>query len=104
MPAKILIKRRFKEGTLKQVSALLNEFRSGALNQPGYISGETLVKVDDQHELLVIGTWRKMQNWKNWKNNPKRKTFEDMLEIYQKEPTIYEEYYLGLLHDEDSDA
>lgn len=100
MPAKILIKRRFKEGSLKEVSALLNEFRSGAMNQPGYISGETLVKEDDPHILLVIGTWRRMQNWKTWKDNPKRKAFEEMLEIYQEGPTEYEEYHLGLLHDE----
>lgn len=100
MPAKILIKRRFKEGSLKEVAALLNEFRSGAMNQPGYISGETLVKNDEPHILLVIGTWQKMQNWKNWKNNPKRKAFEDMLEIYQEGSTEYEEYYQGLLHDE----
>ncbi|MBW1815438.1 MAG: antibiotic biosynthesis monooxygenase [Deltaproteobacteria bacterium] len=97
MPAKILIKRQFKEGTIKEVSALLNEFRSGAMNQPGYISGETLVKEDDPHTLLVIGTWRKMQNWKD---NPKRKAFEDMLEIYQEGTTEYEEYHLGILHDE----
>jgi len=100
VPAKILIKRRFKEGSLKEVAALLNEFRSGAMNQPGYISGETLVKNDEPHILLVIGTWQKMQNWKNWKNNPKRKAFEDMLEIYQEGSTEYEEYYQGLLHDE----
>ena len=43
MPAKILIKRQFKDGSIREVSALLNEFRSGAMNQPGYISGETLV-------------------------------------------------------------
>ncbi|MCJ7773479.1 MAG: antibiotic biosynthesis monooxygenase [Desulfobacterales bacterium] len=100
MPAKILIRRRFKEGSLKEAAALLNEFRSGAMNQPGYISGETLVKDDEPHTLLVIGTWHKMQNWRNWKNNPKRKAFEDMLEIYQEGPTEYEEYHLGLLHDE----
>ena len=100
MPAKILIKRRFKEESIKEVSALLNEFRSGAMNQPGYISGETLVKEDDPLTLLVIGTWRKMQNWKTWKDNPKRKAFEDMLEIYQEGPTEYEEYHLGLPHEE----
>lgn len=100
MPAKILIKRRFKEGAIKEVTMLLNEFRSGAMNQPGYISGETLVKEDDSHTLLVIGTWRNMQSWKNWKDNPKRKAFEDMLEIYQEGPTEYEEYHLGLPQDE----
>ena len=100
MTAKILIKRKFKEGSIKEVSTLLNEFRSGAMFQPGYISGVTLVKEDDPLTLLVIGTWHHLQNWRTWKNNPKRKAFEEMLEIYQEGPTEYEEYYLGLPHDE----
>jgi len=100
MSAKILIKRRFKEGSLKEVAALLNEFRSGAMGQAGYISGETLVKEGDPHSLLVIGTWQKMRNWKAWKENPRRKKFEKMMEIYQEGPTEYEEYHLGLPHDE----
>ena len=100
MPAKILIKRKFKEGSIKAVSALLHEFRSGAMFQPGYISGETLVKENDPLTLLVIGTWQHMQNWKTWKANPKRKAFEEMLEVYQEGPTEYEEYHLGLPHDQ----
>lgn len=100
MPAKVLIKRRFKGGSLKEVTTILNEFRSGAMGQPGYISGETLVKEDDPHTLLVIGTWQNVRHWKSWKQSTKRMAFEKMLEIYQVGSTEYEEYHLGLPHDD----
>ena len=39
---KVIVRRRFKEGKTKGVFALLNKFRSDAMEQSGYISGETL--------------------------------------------------------------
>lgn len=96
MLAKILIKRRFKKGCNKEVLALLNEFRAGAMNQPGYISGETLVDSRDPQTLLVIGTWQDMDSWHRWKENRARRTFEAMMEIYQEGPALYEEYFLGV--------
>jgi len=95
MVAKILIKRRFKKGKTPEILSLLNDFRSGALKQEGYISGATLVARDDPHKVLVIGTWQTMEHWLAWKESDTRKSFEDMLEIFQEGPTEYEEYFLG---------
>jgi len=95
MVAKILISRRFKKGKKKEIFALLKGFRSAALNQPGYISGETLSENNDPQHMLVIGTWENIESWHSWKNNSKRKEFEAMLEIFQEEPTEYKEYLLG---------
>ena len=92
---KVLIKRRFKEGKTKEILSLLNEFRAGALNMPGYISGVTMTSHEDPLVMLVIGTWEKMKHWNQWKENPARIAFEKMLEIYQDGPTIYEEYIVG---------
>ena len=98
MVAKILIIRRFKIGKTKEIFALLKGFRSTALNQPGYISGETLLEHNDSQHMLVIGTWENMESWHSWKNNNKRKEFEALLELYQDGPTEYEEYLLGVSH------
>ncbi len=98
MVAKILIRRRFKMGKTKEIFALLKGFRSAALNQPGYISGETLTEHNDSQRMLVIGTWENIESWHNWKKNSKRKEFEALLEIYQEGPTEYEEYLLGVSH------
>lgn len=96
MLVKIFIKRRFKKGKVKEINALLRDFRSGAMAQPGYVSGETLVSYEDPQNVMVIGTWQNMESWLSWKNNQRRKDFETMLEVYQEGPTIYESYVLGI--------
>jgi len=95
MNAKILIKRKFKKGKEKEVLALLRELRSGALHQPGYISGETLTSTENPRTMMVIGTWHDMESWYNWKRNNTRQTLEQMLETYQEGSTEYQEYKLG---------
>ena len=95
MVAKILMKRRLKKGKTKEIFALLKNLRAAALNQPGYISGETLIENGDSQHMLVIGKWEDLESWHSWKQNKKRKEFEAMLEIYQDGPTEYEEYLLG---------
>ncbi len=95
MIAKIIIKRRFVEGKTKQILALLNEIRSRAMLQPGYISGETLMKQEYSNNMAVIATWQNLEDWLAWKENPERHKFEEMLAIYQSRPTEYEEYLLG---------
>jgi heme-degrading monooxygenase HmoA len=95
MVAKILITRRFIKGKTKEILSLLKDFRTAALSQSGYISGETLIEHNDSQHMLVIGTWENMESWHSWKENNKRKEFEAMLEIYQEGPTEYEEYLLG---------
>ena len=52
MNAKILIKRKFKKGKKKEIISLLKELRTGALSQPGYISGQTLASYDDPQTLF----------------------------------------------------
>ncbi len=95
MIAKILIKRRFKEGHAPQIVALLNEIRSRALNQQGYMSGETLVKNGYPNNMTVISTWQSLEDWYRWRDSEDRKKFEAMLEMYQERPTDYDEYLLG---------
>ena len=95
MQAKILIKRNFIKGKQNEIIALLKELRARALQQPGYISGETLSSVDQPQTLMVIGTWQDMESWHNWKENDTRKTLEQMLTTYQEGSTEYQEFTLG---------
>jgi heme-degrading monooxygenase HmoA len=100
MNAKILIRRKFKTGKQREIIALLRELRSGALHQPGYISGETLTSTEEPQTMMVIGTWQDMESWYNWKQNSTRQTLEKMLEIYQEGSTEYQEYTLGAFIEE----
>lgn len=95
MAVKVMIKRRFKEGKAKEVFALLHKLRSGAMEQAGYITGETLSSVEDPRKLLVISTWQSMENWLRWKEDPSREASEALLEQYLEEPTEYDAYVFG---------
>jgi quinol monooxygenase YgiN len=96
MAVKVLIKREFKPGNRIKILNLLNDLRSTALKQEGYISGLTLTDPDNSNTTLVIGTWQSLQDWNRWKENPERKQIDAMLEIYQERPTTYEPYVIGV--------
>ena len=95
MVVKVMIKRRIKEGKAREVFTLLNKFRSDAMDQKGYITGESLIYHDDPQTILVIATWQSMQNWLDWKENKLRIANEARLQQYLDKPTEYEAYVIG---------
>jgi heme oxygenase (mycobilin-producing) len=72
MTVKIIIKRKVQDENAAQLTLLLKKLRALTLEQPGYISGETLSRIDNTDELMVISTWRSVEDWNSWVNNPKR--------------------------------
>ena len=95
MVVKVIITRRIQEGKTREVFALLNRNRSEAMNQKGYISGETLINHDDPQEILVISTWQGIENWLKWKENSERMANESRLEGWLERPTTYKACVLG---------
>lgn len=92
MAIKVIIKRQVPEGKLPDLSHLLIQLRALALEQPSYISGETLRRVDQPNELLVISTWSSLEAWKAWMNQPTRKTIQDKIDLILGESTQYTVY------------
>jgi heme-degrading monooxygenase HmoA len=92
---KVIVKRRFKEGKTKGVFALLNKFRTIAMEQPGYVSGETLINYDDPHEILVVAMWNSMDNCTAWMNSKEREANEHQLEKWLEAPAEIKTYILG---------
>ncbi len=93
MTVKILIKRNVHDNIILDLTVLLKKLRSLTLNQSGYISGETLKRVDKSNEILVISTWRSAEDWSAWVNNPQRiaiQTEIDSLLGKETEYAIYE--------------
>ena len=95
MTVKVMIKRHIKEGKAKEVFAMLKRHRSNAMDQKGYITGETLMSYQDPRCLLVISTWQSIENWLAWKENKERKANEAKLEQFLESPTEYDEFIFG---------
>lgn len=92
MAVKIFIKRKMNQSHVNQLNSLLTKLRSLTLNQPGYISGETLHRIDKPGESMVVSSWRSVEDWNTWVNNEKRRAIQEEIDQLLGEETDYEIY------------
>ena len=95
MAIKIIIKRNVSDVQSKQLTPFLLSLRNLAMNQPGYITGETLKSIDPPGQTLVISTWESMEAWQQWLANTERSAIQAQIDALIGEPTVYEIYSLG---------
>ncbi|WP_136806997.1 antibiotic biosynthesis monooxygenase family protein [Desulfosediminicola flagellatus] len=89
---KVFIKRKVADESLVQLVGLLKKLRSLTLNQPGYVSGETLKRMDKDGECMVISTWRSIQDWNDWVRNGERVAVQGEIDKLLGMETEYEVY------------
>lgn len=92
MSVKIFIKRSVTEGKVPELTVLLKRLRSVTLMQPGYISGQTLKRLDQPGECMVISTWRSIEDWNDWVKNDKRIAIQKEIDDLLGSETDYEIY------------
>ena len=92
MAVKIIIKRKVPEGVVASLMPLLKDLRNLAMNQDGYISGETLKRIDRPGENLVISTWQSIDAWRDWVLNQERIVIQKKVDELLGEETQYELY------------
>ena len=92
MAVKILIKRQVPETKEDKLKVLLNELRAFTMNEPGYITGETLKRVDNPGEYLVISTWRSPEEWRKWVLSEERMEIQSKIDKLLGTETRYEIY------------
>lgn len=95
MTVKILIERKFKEEpSLEEIKAI-NEIRMGAMQRHGYVSGETIIDMNDHRRIIVISVWANKQAWEAWANSEERKSIEAKLTRNLKQLPIIRSFILG---------
>ena len=92
MTVKIFIRRKVQDTNVAELTLLLEKLRALALSQPGYISGETFHRIDKKDECMVIGTWRSLEDWNSWVNNPQRIEVQAEIDKLLGEETEYAMY------------
>jgi len=92
MAIKIIIKRIVPEEKVKSLTPLLKQLRALAANQTGYISGETLKRMDNPGQYLVISTWQSAGDWDRWISSQERKGVQDKIDFLLGKKTEYEVY------------
>jgi heme-degrading monooxygenase HmoA len=92
MAVKILIKRAIPQDRVQDLMPFFKQLRALANQQPGYISGETLQRIDRPGEYLVISTWRSSDDWRRWILSKQRKEIQDLIDSMLQTETEYEMY------------
>lgn len=92
MSVKIFIRRKVQEQNVLELTALLKMLRTLTLEQKGYISGETLGRIDKKDECMVISSWRSVEDWNRWVNDPKRIEVQTKIDEILGEETEYAMY------------
>ena len=92
MGVKVFIKRIVPADKVDDLLPLLQDLRCHAAKQPGYISGETLRRVDNPGEELVISTWRSREAWRAWLTSDERMAIQEKIDHLLGEKTHYEIY------------
>ncbi len=92
MSVKIFIKRKVQQENVLELTVLLKRLRTLTLEQNGYVSGETLGRIDKTDECMVISTWRSVDDWNRWVNDPKRIEVQTKIDDILGEDTEYAMY------------
>lgn len=95
MTVKILLDRKFKEDPGLEELKIINELRMGAMQRKGYVSGETLVDLNDHRRIVVISVWLNIEGWKAWENSDERQKLEAKLNECLKQRPIIRSFMLG---------
>jgi heme-degrading monooxygenase HmoA len=64
----------------------LRELRNEAMKQPGYITGETLVDVNEPRDILIISTWSSLEHYNAWNKSAPRLKAKETVDHYLAEP------------------
>jgi heme-degrading monooxygenase HmoA len=89
---KIHIRRNIPEDKKEDLLLLIMKLRSMSMGKPGYISGETLRRLDIPGESLVVTKWQSVHYWNQWFQSAERSEIQNKIDQLLGEETRYEIY------------
>jgi len=92
MTIKVLISRNIPKTASNELSILFRKMRAAAMQQHGYIGGETLRRVDAPEKSLIISRWESLDDWAKWLVSDVRKKYQEKIETLIEIETKYEVY------------
>ena len=95
MAVKVIIKRRVPEAKAREMIPLFRKMRSMAMNQEGYIAGETLRNMNDPEDFIVISNWQSSDHWVRWLKSTDRQEIQNHIDNLLGGQTQYEIYHYG---------
>jgi heme-degrading monooxygenase HmoA len=84
---KVMMERNIGGKNVPEIVRLLRQLRVKAMQQPGYITGETLHSVDNPNYYVVMSSWDSKEHWDAWVKNPERKKMSEEIDNLLESPT-----------------
>lgn len=89
---KVHIRRSVTDDQHDDLLALITQLRAAIAGHPGYLSSETLIRVDPPGEILVVSKWQSLFYWQQWYGSQERTQIQDRIDDLLASPTAYEVY------------
>jgi quinol monooxygenase YgiN len=103
MAVKVLTTRRFKKDKVDEGYRLLAQMRSVGTLRAGYVTGHTLISVEEPNKLMVISTWTDIRGWQAWQSSEQRQAFAEKIAQLLESPEHVEIYTVGQKESEGAD-
>jgi len=92
MAIKVAISRKITKSQKTAVQKILAALTTLAVSQPGYLSGECLVSMEDPEDHLTLCSWHSRADWERFSNLPRAKELHDQVDQLLDRPTIHRFY------------
>ncbi len=89
---RIHVRRNIPVDKKEDAMRLIIKLRSMSMGKPGYISGETLKRLDKPGESLVVTKWQSVQYWNLWFHSEERSEIQNKIDRLLRDETQYEIY------------
>lgn len=91
MAVRAIAKRRIPKGKEKEAVLLIDGLRMLASRNPGYISAEIMLNIEDSEDCLIVSTWETIDDLNNFLADPIRKKLQARIDsaLGQTKYTIY---------------
>jgi len=92
MAIRVFVKRKVSDRDINALRVHIDQLRILSSGQPGYVSGETLRRLDSPGEIMVISKWKTQKDWARWFETPERGRVQRQIDELLGEQTTYEIY------------
>jgi heme-degrading monooxygenase HmoA len=92
MAIRVFVKRTVSDDKVEAVRGHIDKLRNMTTGQPGYISGETMRRIDEPGAILVVSKWKTRKDWQRWFESPERSKVQRQIDELLGVPTTYEIY------------
>ncbi len=92
MAVTVLIRRKVTSDTGELLENIYRELVALAVQQKGYLSAESMRRVDVPDEHLVISKWEHIDDWAKWLISESRMEFQERIDALINSKTRFEIY------------